>query len=362
MAGQLDKAISLLKLAWSERKKSLEPGHPFTLRSQMNLATAYSYASSHEEAVQLLEEALVVAKAKYGEDHVDSLTAMHSLASAYQSARRFEKALPLLKRTLEKRRSKLGADHPDTLATQHNLATVYWRLGKLDRSIPLFEDTVTGMRRTWRDEHPDTLQALVNLGINYRDAGRYPEAIRCLEEVGAKSKADAFSSRLEWIRMELANTYSQSGQPAKAEPLYREAMERRGKDDPTRAGFMAQLSLMLLRQRKFAEADPVLRELLAIRSKAPAEDWNTFNVRSMLGEALSGQGKYRDAEPLLVGGYEGMKQRAQSVPPGGYWLFDQALERLIRHYKAVGKNEEVMKWQKELESIQSARKSLEKKD
>jgi len=35
----------------------------------------------------------------------------------------------------------------------------------------------------------------------------------------------------------------------------------------------------------------------------------------MLGGSLLGQKKYAEAEPLLLSGYEGMKQREVKIPP-----------------------------------------------
>ncbi len=60
------------------------------------------------------------------------------------------------------------------------------------------------------------------------------------------------------------------------------------------------------------EAEPLLRECLAIREKALPDNWLTFNTRSMLGGLLLGQKKYEEAEPLLLAGYEGMKERENS--------------------------------------------------
>ena len=40
------------------------------------------------------------------------------------------------------------------------------------------------------------------------------------------------------------------------------------------------------------EAEPFLRECLAIREKTQADDWKTFNTRSLLGGSLLGQKKY----------------------------------------------------------------------
>ena len=59
----------------------------------------------------------------------------------------------------------------------------------------------------------------------------------------------------------------------------------------------------------------MLRECLAIRVKKQPDAWSTFNTQSKLGGVLLGQKKYADAEPLLLQGYEGMKQREAKIPP-----------------------------------------------
>ena len=38
----------------------------------------------------------------------------------------------------------------------------------------------------------------------------------------------------------------------------------------------------------------------------PADDWRIANTLSLLGEAIAGQGRYAEAEPLLLAGNEGM--------------------------------------------------------
>ncbi len=77
---------------------------------------------------------------------------------------------------------------------------------------------------------------------------------------------------------------------------------------------MAVRGLSLIRQSKWTEAEPVLRECLAIREKAQPDEWSTFNTRSLLGDSLLGQKKYAEAEPLIVSGYEGMKAREAKIP------------------------------------------------
>ena len=63
-----------------------------------------------------------------------------------------------------------------------------------------------------------------------------------------------------------------------------------------------------------------------------------------------GQKKYADAEPLLLAGYEGLKQREKTIPPQGKIYIPKAIERLVQLYEATGKKDEAANWRKTLES------------
>ncbi len=51
-------------------------------------------------------------------------------------------------------------------------------------------------------------------------------------------------------------------------------------------------SLETLQQKKWAAAEPILRECLTIREKLQPDAWQTFNTQSSFGGALLGQKKY----------------------------------------------------------------------
>jgi hypothetical protein len=69
---------------------------------------------------------------------------------------------------------------------------------------------------------------------------------------------------------------------------------------------------------------------------------------SMVGGALLGQHKYAEAEPFLVQGYEGMKQReAIILCEFKTWLTD-AGERLIRYYEATNQPEKAREWREKI--------------
>ncbi len=156
-----------------------------------------------------------------------------------------------------------------------------------------------------------------------------------------------------------------AGENTKLADLLREqladARKTLAKDSPQLAAMLAQFGLSLLEQKKWTEAEPLLRECLAIREKQKPDEWLTFNTKSMLGGALLGQKKYAEAEPLLLSGYEGMKKQEDKIPLPARIRLNQAVERLVQFYEATNKPDEAAKWRKELHARQDAEKNPEKK-
>jgi hypothetical protein len=105
--------------------------------------------------------------------------------------------------------------------------------------------------------------------------------------------------------------------------------------------------LELLEMKRFAEAEPLLRECLAIGERRQPDDWTTFQTQSLLGEALFDQQRYAEAEPLLVKGCQGLKQREKAIPPEVSTCIPEAIERLVELYTATNKPDEAKKWQAE---------------
>ena len=151
-------------------------------------------------------------------------------------------------------------------------------------------------------------------------------------------------------RNQLAVAYRLAGRTAEAGRLF-----DRNPNSPAHASALAVRGSMLLLQKKPAEAELKLRECLTIRQKIQPDDWTTFDTKSILGEALLDQKKFAEAEPLLLSGYEGMKQREDTIPSEDKPRLTKALERLVKLYEAWGKKDEAMKWRKELEATAARR-------
>ena len=130
-----------------------------------------------------------------------------------------------------------------------------------------------------------------------------------------------------------------------------EARQALPKDSPQLAGLLAPIGLELQTQNNCSEAEPHLRECLAIHGKSPPDVWSSFNTKSLLGGALLGQKKYADAEPLLLAGDEGLKPWAKTIPPPGQIRLPEAVERLVQLDEATGEKDEAAKWHTELEKL-----------
>jgi tetratricopeptide (TPR) repeat protein len=178
---------------------------------------------------------------------------------------------------------------------------------------PLYEETLQKQKAKLGPDHPNTLFSMNNLALAYRDSGQLAKAVTLLEATLPKQKAKLGAEHLQTL------------------------------------GTMANLGSVLLRQKKWPDAEPVLRDCLASRQKQIPDSWQTFNAQSLLGGALLGQKKYAQAEPLLVKGYEGMKAREKTIPKqGGAELrIPEALERLVELYTAINQPDEAKKWRAE---------------
>lgn len=168
----------------------------------------------------------------------------------------------------------------------------------------------------------------------------------------------------------LAATYANAGQFAKAISIQQEAITLSESEDEKKGltsrlklyeanspyrddGALATLVNALLHEGKFTEAEGPARECLALRQIQIPDDWRAFNARSMLGGSLLGQKKYAEAEPLLLSGYEGMKQREASIPKV---RLNEALQRLVQLYDATQRPEQAVEWRKKLAALEADKK------
>src|SRR5262249_39694893 len=158
------------------------------------------------------------------------------------------------------------------------LSQGYWQLKKPDLALSLSQQAAAGVEKSgFQHVHADRI-------VN--------NLIICHENLKHFDQAEPW--RWKWLAV---------------------VKKQAGAESLAVANELTALGLNLLCQKKWTDAETVFRDSLAIREKKQPDNWTTFNAQSMLGAALLGQKKYAEAEPLLLKGYDGMKQRVAKIPP-----------------------------------------------
>jgi hypothetical protein len=121
-------------------------------------------------------------------------------------------------------------------------------------------------------------------------------------------------------------------------------------DHPDRALALIRLGYVLLQTDSPAAAEHVLAESLAIREKKMPGTWREYNACSLLGLAKLQQGKYAEAEPLLLRGHEGIARLEQEIPQNTFVPPRSALVWLIRLYREWGKPDQAALWDAKLKA------------
>jgi serine/threonine protein kinase/DNA-binding SARP family transcriptional activator len=354
-AGRTAEAIRLHEQVRDRQIATLSSGHPDILNTLNSLASAYQDAGRKAEAIRLYEQVRDQRTTALGPDNPHTLATVNNLAEAYRAAGRKAEAIRLLEQMRDRQAATLGPDNPHTLATLNNLAVSYWSVGELAKSVPLFEETLRQRRAKLGDDHPKTITTAFNLAVNYRDAGRLDEAVVLFDEWLARSRAKLGPEHPETIygQTELVEALARGKQFARAAAVCREALDAESRklpaDHSTRTGLLAEFGMLLLQAGRPAEAEPVLRECLALREKKQPDDWKTFQTRSLLGGALLALKKPAEAEPLLLQGYEGLKQREGKISAANRMRVTEALERLVQLYDGWGKKDQATEWRQKLD-------------
>ena len=119
-------------------------------------------------------------------------------------------------------------------------------------------------------------------------------------------------------------------------------------DHPLRLQGLTAFARVLLAQKKYADAERTLREVVAIREKTAPNDWRRYDAMSLLGSSVAGRRAFAEAERLLVDGYQGMHERIATIPAFHRDSLADAGTRLVEFYTAWGKPAQAAEWQRKV--------------
>jgi tetratricopeptide (TPR) repeat protein len=185
--------------------------------------------------------------------------------------------------------------------TLSNLGATLINKGKYDEAEPLVLEGLALRRKVLGNAHTSTAGALFRLSdLRYRQ-GRYSEAEKAAQE------------SIEIFKRALATP----------------------QDSTLFANPVLEMGMVLNKLDRLQEAETYLREALDIRVRLlPKGNLGIGKVEGALGECLTMQKRYAEAEPLLLDSYNtlnlGQAKRDLRTT--------EALERLVKLYEASGDN------------------------
>ncbi len=359
-AGYFDRAAPLLERSLSVRRRKLGGGHPLTLASMHNLAAAHNAAGRLHEAMALYEDVVERARSTLGAAHPDTLTSMYNLAGVYLNSTVPQRALPLYEEVLRERRATLGEHHPMTLSCLESLARACFSLGRLPEAQDFYGQLVALRKADSGPSHPLTLQALHNLGSVLQAQGKLKEALPLFVEAAEGMEQMRFDHEFAGPIIddaaqcfELAEMYA--GAAVWRRKWLTAMRERHGAESIEYARALAPLAADLLAQKKYAEAEWLLRECLSLCERHEPDGWYAHHAQSLLGEALFGAKEYAEAQALLEQGYQGLRRHVGDMPQAIRTRYlHQALDRLIGAATTTGSAEDMARWHAEKQALAEA--------
>ena len=380
-----DRAEPHYRRAWELQAIRLGRECPDTLSVRNRLIRAVVDMELPEAEATALD-ALDVCRRVFGERHRETAEATNNLAELRHIQNRLAEAVPLRRRACAAALAASGPDDYKTLEYENNLGVTLVVAGKPGEAVGILE-SVAERRKRLNPLDPELATTLQNLGGAFIHIGRFADAEAVLQRAVAlqtQLRGPKNPGTLAALNL-LAHSVEGQERWSVAEEKYRAVLQdrRRYELPQNRTGVertLANMTRMYAKQERWAEACASLTELILSQHPDPSRkpealtvtlaaafgdgndpvkagsllneswkvlgartwtgDWLTGEVASRYGDCLTRQGKYAEAEPILLAA-AGDITKAVGVPA---WGVAAARKRLADLYDAWKKPIEAVKW------------------
>jgi serine/threonine-protein kinase len=304
--GDDNEALSLTRELLAARTRVLGPRHVDTISTMLNLAAELDSHGKLQEADPLFAQGQKMLIEQFGREDQRSVASAPNLVSHYFKLGKFREGLELGKQALPVFEHVVGPENPNTLRLKLTLCTGYVGLGDFESVIALAEPLVERRKRTHAPPSDQTMADELVLANAHRDLGHYDTAEALYHEVDSMAGAargDASGIALLAQRFE-AQFDIRRGRFEAAEASLHRALAgfepRYGPTGDITLSCKMDLARLLLRRNATAEAEKMIREVVAFRERdAGIDALPTFAALDTLGVALGLQGHWAEAETAL---------------------------------------------------------------
>jgi serine/threonine protein kinase len=320
---------------------------------ESTIANIYAALGEFQKAEQMARSALALRRSDPASQPTDLAESLFDLAHHLWSQGKLAEAEKFAREGLSLARNagKKGALVAKSLA---QLGVIVQDQGKLTEAEGLFRESLEVRRKLLGDEHPTVAQSFNTLSGVLTLEGKMAEAERAGREA---LKVFRWSHRQEMSDEDLysrGTDFFDKGDFTEAEACFRQSLAHRRKSGGQDLEVvLSSLATTLRQQQRFAEAEPLYRECLASRETNCPNAWYTHYTRAMLGATLVGKRKFDEAEPLLISGYEGMRERENSIRERTKVL-TETMQNFVQLFEATSRLEQAAEWKDKLAMVQSA--------
>ncbi|MEO6004882.1 MAG: serine/threonine-protein kinase [Opitutus sp.] len=312
--------ITFVRNFIANQRRQLPPGSPLLAPPLLALA---AFLESREEDPNEIRQLRAEASGLFEKSRtprptldVEIIAAMEQFSWWRHNNRAPTEGIVMIDETIKLADAAFGPDGGGSLAPNRTLGWIYFSLHRIDAAIPQFEKAIRLDLRWTGPFHRFTCMDKAGLAAAYREAGRLAESRHLLEE-----------SLATW--------------------------DNRKPDDPlppTNIGVArAELGITLNRIGEFTEAERVLRASLReyeLDGFPPLSARNRPRGRaeSALGQALVGQRRFAEAEPLLVHALQDLRSTRDILGGDAAGVLQEAQEAVVALYDAWGKPDKAAEW------------------
>jgi len=349
--GQLEEAEDRMRRALTYRIDNFGPEHGLVGYTYARLGVILQDGRNSEQALALQQRGLDI---MIGFGHGENFAAIDirgNMANALASLGRYDEAKPLLEKTIEMSERVEGDMAPRTIIRRSNLGRVLLVLGDYQAADDIFADGIERGASVWPDNYYIIGSMTALRGAALLEMGRLDEALQQYERAAEITRSGVGEDDIRYVDRlyGFGRIYAALERYDDAEQAFQRAIELAAELQGDN-GYKATLTRVMLGQhyvmRERAEAaEAVLRR--AFNSIDLLNANYKIALHQALGEALSIQGRYEEAETLLLDALS-----AKEASTGSY--LETLLPSLIAlesHYQRSGDLQESQRYAERMRVI-----------
>ncbi len=405
--GDLGKAEAMLREALRLRETVFGPTRGAVLESILDLCSVLNRRSAARDLVEgesLARRAVAIEEARSPSESAALANALEQLGWNLHCQARWADAEPVYRRVLEIRRLSRGIPETHLVNSLNALsANLSFNPARLDESESLIREALAIQTKSNREAHPATADLLHTLSLVLEKRKKLPEAEEAIEEsvrmrrklwgennvmladplarlaqvLVVENKLDEAEATLRECITILEKSFGTGNLRMTGYHMgtLTELLHRRKKWREAEASVKDWVALcranhelsnalfhslhwqgiILIAQRKWAGAEPVLREAISLCDQiqlvptAEIEATTCVHLRRSLGETLLRRGSCTEAELLLLASYAALKDAT------GRWDAVEtklSIEQLIELYETTARPTEAAGWKRRLGEFQ----------